>query len=154
MNKISRTLKVDASADVVFAKFVHQLNDWWPKEYTWSQEGLVEIKIDAKLNGLCTEIGPYNFRCDWGRVLEIQDNKKIVLKWQISSQRVPEPNPEKASDLTIKFNELSVSETEIELEHSNFSNHGQDAEVYQQAMDSEQGWDYILRCFIEFCKVK
>lgn len=56
-----------------------------------------------KKDGLCTETGPFVLRCDWGRVTEIDTNWKIGIKWQISHNREPIPNPEKASDLSIQF---------------------------------------------------
>ena len=62
---------------------MNELNEWWPKEYTWSQDKLKEIRINGQKDGLCTEIGPYGFRCDWGRVTELTENEKIKLKWQI-----------------------------------------------------------------------
>jgi hypothetical protein len=94
------------------------LNAWWPTAYTWSQEHLVEIKIDPKNDGLCTEIGPFGFRCDWGGT-EIKENNKIALKWQISPKRVPEPNPNKASNITVNFKEDSGATT-LEVEYADF----------------------------------
>jgi len=151
MKKVTKNIQVNISVEKAFDAFVNQINAWWPKEYTWSQEHLKEIKIDAQKDGLCTEIGPYGFRCDWGRVIEIEQNNKIVLKWQISPQRVPEPNPDKASEITVSFQENSGT-TSIELEHAHFENHGEGAEEYQQAMDSEYGWEYILQRYVAFCR--
>ena len=151
MNKLLKKIKTSTSREEAFKKFVYQLNVWWPKEYTWSQEQLVEIKIDPRQNGLCTEIGPFDFRCDWGRVVEIDVNKKIILKWQISPNRVPEPNPAKASEICIHFWESPDSGTILELEHAHFENHGEGAAEYLKAMDSKQGWDYILQKYLEFC---
>jgi uncharacterized protein YndB with AHSA1/START domain len=151
MEKVTKTITVLMSKEKAFDKFVNHLNEWWPKEYTWSQEHLVEIKIDPKKDGLCTEIGPFGFRCDWGRVMAIEPNEKIKLKWQISPKRVPEPNPDKASSVTINFIEI-LGVTALAFEHADFENHGEGAKEYQQAMDSEQGWDYILKQYVEFCK--
>ncbi len=151
MEKVKKTITVPITKEKAFNAFVNQFNAWWPKEYTWSQHHLKEIKIDAKKNGLCTEIGPFGFRCDWGRVTEVEENKKITFKWQISPQRVPEPNPDKASEITVSFQENSGT-TSIELEHAHFENHGEGAEEYQQAMNSEYGWDYILQRYTVFCE--
>jgi uncharacterized protein YndB with AHSA1/START domain len=151
MEKISKKFEVPIPGKKAFAKFVNELNLWWPKEYTWSQDQLKEIKIDVKENGLCTEIGPYGFRCDWGRVTDLIQAKKIGLKWQISPAREPVPNPDKASDIIITFTENENS-TSVKFEHFNFENHGEQAEEYRRMLASAQGWDYILNRFKQFCE--
>ncbi len=151
MNKISKKIGLNVSAEKAFHKFVHEFNEWWPKEYTWSQQQLREIKIEAKKDGLCSEIGPYGFRCDWGRVTEFAENQKIGLKWQISPKREPIPNPDNASDIQINFLQYEDSTT-LTFEHFNFENHGESAENYCNMMDSEYGWDYILQKYKSFCK--
>lgn len=135
--------------DQAFEKFINDFNKWWPKEYTWSQDKLKEIKIDCKEGGLCTEIGPNGFRCDWGTVKDFVINEKINLKWQISPKREPIPDPGKASDIDVDFKEDGNSTT-IQLEHYNFGNHGDGFEEYQKNMGSEQGWDYILGCYKKY----
>ena len=153
MESISKKLEVRVAKDKAFKKFVHDLNEWWPKEYTWSQDSLKEIRIDAKENGLCTEVGPHGFRCDWGRVTQLTENEEIRLKWQISPKREPVPNPEKASDLKVEFmgNEHF---TVVSFKHQNFENHGAGADDYRKMMDSKQGWDYILNHFKKYCEKK
>lgn len=90
-----------------------------------------DIWIDGKENRLCTEIGPYGFRCDWGRVIKLIENKKIEIKWQINSKREPVPDPNKASDVKVKF-VSNEDTTTIELEHLNFENHGNGAKDYRK----------------------
>lgn len=150
MVKIAKELKVEITRDQAFRKFLYELNEWWPREYTWSQDKLKEIRIEGKKDGLCTEIGPHGFRCDWGRVTELTKNKKIEVKWQISPKREPIPNPEKASDIKIVFKEGDQC-TIMEFEHRNFQKHEEGAEDYRKMMDGEQGWDYILNPYKKYC---
>lgn len=152
MSSIVKEIEVPLSKSKAFEVFVNGLNEWWPKEYTWSQNKLKRILIEPEKDGLCTEIGPYDFHCDWGRVIEFEKDERIAMKWQISPQRVPEPDPDKSSDITITFRGKTDSETIIEFIHFNFENHGEGGEAYQQAMNSERGWDYILNRFVEYCK--
>ncbi len=154
MESITKEVKVGIAKDMAFRKFLNEINEWWPKEYTWSKEELQGIWIDGKKGGLCTEIGPYGFRCDWGRVTELDENNKIKLKWQISPKREPVPNPEKASDIKIIFKENEDLSTSLVFEHWNFENHGDGAEDYLKMMDSKQGWEYILNVYREYCETK
>ena len=152
MERITKRVEIGISSDIAFQKFVNELNEWWPKEYTWSQNKLKKIEIDSRKGGLCTEIGPNGFRCDWGTVSEYSENKKISLKWQISQKREPIPDKEKASDVKVSFVENGNS-TMVSFEHFNFENHGEGADDYRNMMDSEQGWDYILNNFKTYCEL-
>ena len=153
MNSIMKQIKLETSTKQAFDKFINKINDWWPKEYTWSQDKLIQIKIESKENGLCTEIGPHDFRCDWGRVVKLISNKKIELKWQISPKREPIPDPGKASDIEIEFTENGGIST-MTFRHKNFENHGDGADKYREMMDSPQGWDYILNNYKRYCEAQ
>ncbi len=143
--------EVKLPKEEAFSTFVNQLERWWPKEYTWSGEALEAIKIEPKANGKCYETGPYNFRCDWGRVITFKPSGKLIFTWQISPARTPEPDPEKASEVCIQFRKGHNSSTLIDFEHRNFSRHGEGWHEYLKAMKSQQGWPYILNKFKSYC---
>lgn len=139
-SEITTTLPVEDC----FSIFVDHLQEWWPKEYTWSQQSLKKMIIAPYINGKCFETGPYDFRCDWGRVLEFERPFHIAFTWQINAARVPEPDPEKASKVTISFKTLEDKTVRVRLIHSNFDRHGASWQEYAKAMNSEKGWSYIL----------
>ena len=152
MDKITKHVTVKLSAAEAFNRFTKHINRWWPTDYTWSGKLLQEVRIDAQVGGLCTEIGPHNFRVDWGRVTDLESDRLIRFTWQISSTRVPEPNPKRSSEVTVVFEELFESLTEVRLEHRNFQLHGPGWIEYLKAMDSSGGWTYLLDCFREECE--
>lgn len=150
MGKIEKEFIINSPLGEAYRAFVYEFGRWWPKQYTWSNEALQEIKIEPIKNGLCTEIGPYGFRCDWGRVVEIIENELIAIKWQIGPTRIPEPDPEKGSDLRFTFIEVDENATQLTLEHANFEKHGENHEEYLKTMDSKEGWDFILGKFYRY----
>jgi uncharacterized protein YndB with AHSA1/START domain len=127
-----------------FSFFVDHLQDWWPKEYTWSQQTLKRMTIAPYINGHCFEMGPNDFRCDWGRVLEFERPHHIAFSWQINPSRVPQPDPEKSSKVLVTFKTLEDKTVRVRLIHSGFDKHGAGWEEYAQAMNSEKGWAFIL----------
>ena len=152
MEKIAKNLNIGSEKEIAFNIFLNELNEWWPKEYTWSQNKLKEISIDPKPGGLCTEIGPFGFRCDWGRVTELREGEFIKLKWQVGPHREPVPDPARASDIEVRFISTNSLVTTIEFEHYNFENYGNGALEYRDMMDTAQGWDYILKSFKQHCE--
>ena len=145
----SHTVTVRRPAREVFDLFVRQLGRWWPREFTWSQDVLQEIGIEARVDGLCYEIGPHGFHCDWGRVLTLEPPARLTIAWQISPRREPVPDPARASEVDIRFVASGERKTVVTVDHRNFERHGDGADGYREAMNAEQGWPYILRRYAE-----
>lgn len=72
---------------------------------------------------------------------------RLVFTWQISPERVPEPDPDRASEVEVSFEPESPSRTRVEFEHRRFGRHGDGAAEYRAALNSPQGWPYILDCY-------
>lgn len=151
----SISIDVDVAAEPrdAFLHFTQKMGHWWPKHYSWSGETLREMIIGNEPGGFCTEVGPLGFRCDFGRVLEIEPPKRIVFTWQVGPNREPVPDPSKASKIEVTF-AARADGTRVTLSHTGFSNHGAGAEQYREAMQSDQGWPLILRRFAEACSAK
>jgi uncharacterized protein YndB with AHSA1/START domain len=139
---------VDVSAARAFSLFTGELSEWWPAEYTWSGDVLEKLEIEPREGGRCVEWGPRGFQCDWGRVVVCEPPDRLVLSWQISPRREPEPNPRKASEVEVRFVEGDGG-TQVQLEHRGFDAHGEGSDEYRDAMGSEQGWPHILGRFAE-----
>lgn len=144
--EIKKEILLENPLEKAFLLFVKHFHEWWPQEYTWSQDKLEKISLGTSVGELCSETGPMGFRCDWGRILEMTENKLIKFSWQISPKREPVPDPDRGSEVTVMFDSIH-SETRVTLIHDHFENHGEGYESYQQAMDSEYGWEYILNKF-------
>lgn len=74
----------------------------------------------------------------------------VVLSWQIGPNREPVPDPSRASQVEVTFENIADG-TRVSLNHTGFSNHGAGAEQYRKAMLSEQGWPLILQRLAEAC---
>jgi len=134
-----------------FEKFRHDLARWWPREYTYSGEGMEDLFLEGRKGGVFWERGPEGFRCDLGRVLRWVPPERILLRWHISPSHRPEPDPEHASEVEIRFLPDNSGGTRIELEHRAFTRHGAGAAEYCTRMGSETGWPFILKRFAEHC---
>jgi uncharacterized protein YndB with AHSA1/START domain len=144
-------ITVPVPPERAFSLFTEGMTSWWPPEYTWAQRTLEEIAIEPREGGHCFERGPHGFRCDWGRVVTCQPPARIAFTWQISPQRVPQPDPARASLVEVRFTPEGDSGTRVELFHRHFSRHGDGADGYEAAMSSPQGWPLLLERFATAC---
>lgn len=126
-----------------FDLFALRLGEWWPRAYTWSGDVLEAIGLEPHEGGLCWELGPHDFRCDWGRVLAWEPPHRLAFTWQIGPTRAPQPDPARASEVEVGFAPLGEG-TEVRVVHRGFSRHGEGADQYLAAMGSPQGWAYML----------
>jgi uncharacterized protein YndB with AHSA1/START domain len=140
---IRQAVTVPVPVDRAFSAFAG-LARWWPREYTWAADTLEDIGIEPREGGHCFERGPDGFTCHWGRVLTWDPPARLVLVWQIAPDRVPEPNPAKASEVEVRFHPAGTSGTRVELEHRAFARHGDSGDTYRQAMASPEGWPLLL----------
>lgn len=147
-----RIVNIDCSVERAYAAFTEGFSEWWPQDYTWSGELLETISIEPREGGRCFEIGPQGFHCDWGRVLRWAPPERIAFTWQIRPDRVPEPNPDHASEVEVRFTAQGASGTKVELEHRAFNRHEEGAEAYRAGMASAEGWGFILKRYKEFCE--
>jgi uncharacterized protein YndB with AHSA1/START domain len=106
------------------------------------------IAIEPRAGGRCFERGPHGFECDWGRVLAYDPPRRLAFLWQISPRREPVSDPARASEVEVVF-VAEVDTTRVELTHRGFERHGDGAAEYREAMASEQGWPYLLRCYAD-----
>jgi uncharacterized protein YndB with AHSA1/START domain len=148
---VHAAVTVDVSGERAFEVFADNLASWWPPEYSWSQDVLEDIGIEPHEGGLCFERGPHGFRCDWGRVLDWDPPRRLVIAWQISPRREPEPNPAKASEVDVRFEDNGDGGTRVRLEHRAFERHGDDGGEYARMLGSAHGWPLLLDRFAAAC---
>ncbi len=145
---ILRTLSVPKPIEEAFAVFTQDIGEWWPADYTWAQDVLQDMVIEPGVDGRCFERGPHGFEVDWGRVLVWEPPHRLVFTWQISADRQPVPDPNKASEIEVRFEAEGATMTRIDFEHRHFSRHREDADEYQAMLEAPEGWPYILNCYV------
>jgi uncharacterized protein YndB with AHSA1/START domain len=142
-DSVRASVTVLVPAEQAFDVFA-RLAAWWPREYTWAADTLEDIGIEPREGGHCFERGPFEFTCHWGRVLLWDPPGRLVVTWQIAPDRVPQPNPAKASEVEVRFGDAGAAGTRVDLEHRAFARHGDGWSAYRHAMASPEGWPLIL----------
>ena len=143
---------VAARPDRAFDLFQARFGDWWPGEYTFNGQGGLGpdfIGIGGGEGEMCSEIGPHGFRIDWGRTLTFHPGKHLVFLWQIAPDSTPQPNPDLASIVEVRFAPAGEM-TAVTLIHRAFERHGEGAEDYRAEMAGDHGWPLLLERYRAF----
>jgi uncharacterized protein YndB with AHSA1/START domain len=133
---------VDLAPDDAFQLFTTGFGSWWPAEFSWSQPELLQsIGMDCRQGGMLFETGPHGFRIDWGRITSWNPSSSLRFLWQISADRVPVPDPNEASVVTVTFTPTDEG-ARVEVTHDEWGRHGDGAQTYRDGF--KQAWPMAL----------
>jgi uncharacterized protein YndB with AHSA1/START domain len=93
------------------------------------------------VGGHIIDRGTDGSECRWARVLAYEPPTRVVFSWDINLQRQIETDPEKTSEIEVRFSAKGAHRTYVELEHRNLQRHGQGWERMRAAVGSEDGWN-------------
>ena len=71
----------------------------------------------------------------------------MTFSWHLQGDWSYDPNPEKASEVEIRFFPQGPNATRVELEHRKLERHGEGWENLRKGVDSPGGWTAILEQF-------
>ncbi len=126
MNNLTK-MKIFKPANEVFEAFVDPLKigKFWfsMSSERWEQGKTITLRYDE-----------YDAQGDI-KIIEIELNKKIVFQWGAN---------EEGHRVTITLNELSNSESIIEINEEGFDEN--EDNIISQMLDNKEGWVYMLTC--------
>ena len=82
--------------------------------------------------------------CQWARVLGYEPPERLVFTWDISPHWQIETDPERSSEVEVRFVAESPDRTRVELEHRHLDRHGDGWEGLRQGVAGDQGWPLYL----------
>src|ERR1700722_10800828 len=97
---------------------------------------------------------PLRPRRRWQRVqlgarARLRPTDRVVISWDINPRWQIETDPEKTSEVEIRFTAETPERTRVELEHRNLDRHLEGWEAVRDGVDSEGGWPLYLQRFAE-----
>jgi uncharacterized protein YndB with AHSA1/START domain len=146
MEPVTASVTVQVPRERAFELFTEGMGSWWPKEFSWSQGKLEAIGIEPHADGFAYERGPFGFTVHWGRVTAWDPPGRLVFTWQIAGDRTPQPDPERSSEVEVRFQEEDGA-TRVALEHRGWERHGEGAREYRDSFEQAGAWPYALDRF-------
>lgn len=146
-NVVQKALNVNLPIERVFAAFTQNIATWWPATHHIGKQPFVEVLVEPRAGGRWFERAADGSECDWGRVLAWEPPNRVVFSWHLQADWKFDPDPEKASEVEIRFFAESADKTRLELEHRKLERHGASWEQVRAGVDSPGGWSAILEAF-------
>jgi uncharacterized protein YndB with AHSA1/START domain len=144
---VRKTLNANVPIERAFEVFTGKMAGWWPATHHIAKQAFAEIVVEQRSGGRWFERAADGSECDWGRVLVWEPPHRVVFSWHLQGDWRYDPNPEKASEVEIRFFAEGAGKTRVELEHRALERHGAGWEQIRTGVDSPGGWSAILEQF-------
>jgi uncharacterized protein YndB with AHSA1/START domain len=149
---VRTSIVVEAPIERAFAVFTEDFDRIKPREHNMLGVEIAETVFERREGGHIYDRGVDGSECRWARVLAYEPPDRIVFSWDISPQWQIETDPEKTSEVEVRFISEAPERTRVELEHRNLDRHGAGWEGARAGVESDDGWPLYLRRFGELLK--
>ena len=146
---VRTSVVVDAPIERAFSVFTDEIGSWWPPDHHILEAELAEMVFEPREGGHVYDRGVDGSECRWARVLAYEPPNRVVISWDINGQWRIETDPEKTSEIEVRFLAETPDRTRVELEHRNLDRHGEGWEQMRDAVGSPDGWAVGLQHFAD-----
>lgn len=144
---VRQQVVVEAPIEQAFEIFVKKFDLLKPREHNLLPVDIAETVFEAKVGGSIYDRGVDGSICRFARVLAYEPPRRVVFSWDIDPQWQIEKDPNRTSEVEVRFFSQAPHRTRVELEHRNLDRHGKGWEGVRQGVGSEGGWPLYLQRF-------
>jgi uncharacterized protein YndB with AHSA1/START domain len=138
---------VNAPIDRAFAVFTEQFDRIKPREHNLLGVDIAETVLEPHEGGRIYDRGVDGSECHWARVLAYEPPSRVVFSWDISPRWEIETDPDKTSEVEVRFSAETAERTRVDLEHRNLDRHGDGWESERDGVAADGGWPLYLERF-------
>ena len=146
---VRTSVVVEAPIERAFSVFTDDIGSWWPPEHHILEAELEEMVFEPRVGGHVYDRGVDGSECRWACVLAYEPPNRVVFSWDINTEWRIETDPERTSEVEVRFEPEGPGRTRVELEHRKLERHGDGWEQMRDAVGSPEGWGVGLRRFAE-----
>jgi len=144
---VRTSIVVDAPADTAFSVFTDDMASWWAPEHHILQSPIDSMVLEPRVGGSVYDRGTDGTECHWGTVTAYEPPERVAFTWNIGLDWQIEKDPNRVSEVEVRFVAESPGRTRVELEHRNLDRHGEGWEGMRDAVGSSGGWIVGLERF-------
>ena len=149
---VRRQVVVEVSVARAFDVFVSRFGDFKPVEHNLMNAPIAETVLEPWVGGHIFDRGADGSECHWARVLAFDPPDRILFSWDIGPQWEVEPDPERTSEVEVRFVADGARRTRVELEHRHLDRHGPGWPSVRTGVAGEAGWSLYLARYGELMK--
>ena len=141
---VTKAVVVDAPIEEAFRVFTAGFGDFKPPEHNLLGAPLAETVFEPWVGGNIFDRAEDGSECRWARVLAYEPPTRVVFSWDIGPTWQLEPDPDKTSEVEVRFAADGPRRTRVELEHRHLDRHGPGWEGVHEGVDGDEGWPLYL----------
>jgi uncharacterized protein YndB with AHSA1/START domain len=146
---IRTSITVNAPIERAFKVFTEDFDRIKPREHNLLGVDIAETVFERHEGGHIYDRGVDGSECRWARVLAYEPPDRVVFSWDISPRWQVETDPEKASEVEVRFTAEGEGRTRVDLEHRHLDRHGEGWESERDGVAHDEGWPLYLRRFAD-----
>jgi uncharacterized protein YndB with AHSA1/START domain len=146
---IRKSVVVNVGVERAFALFTKSFDAIKPREHNLLAVPIAETVFEPRVGGHIYDVGSDGSRCVWSRVLVFDPPSRIVFSWDIGPTWQLETDPNKASEVEVRFVAESTDRTRVELEHRHLERHGTGWRAVADGVDGDAGWPLYLSRYVD-----
>jgi uncharacterized protein YndB with AHSA1/START domain len=141
---VRKDLTVPASIEEAFRVFTDRFGDFKPREHNLLGAPIAATVFEGRVGGHIYDRGEDGTECHWARILVWEPPTRVVFSWDIGPTWQVETDPERTSEVEVRFTAEGPAQTRVELEHRNLDRHGPGWEGVRAGIDGDGGWPLYL----------
>ena len=138
---------VEAPIARAFEVFTTRFDRIKPREHNMLGVDIAESVFEPRVGGRVYDRGVDGSECQWARVLAYEPPDRVVFSWDISPHWQVETDPDRASEVEVRFLAETPTRTRVELEHRHIDRHGDGWEGLADGVRGGDGWPLYLQRF-------
>jgi uncharacterized protein YndB with AHSA1/START domain len=144
---VAVTMTVEAPQERAFEYFTLEIGSWWNPDHHIIEAPFERMVFEPRVGGNIYDVGTDGSECRWSRILAYDPPRSFVFSWDIDPAWQLETDPEKTSEVEVRFEPEGPSRTRVELEHRNLDRHGPGWERIREGVGSPGGWPALADSF-------
>jgi len=151
---VHTAIVVEAPIERAFRVFTEDFDRVKPREHNMLGVDIAETVFEPRAGGRVYDRGVDGSEYQWARVLAFEPPDRVVFSWDLSPQFQIESDPDKTSEVEVRFIAESAERTRVELEHRNLDRHGEGWEGTREAVGGDGGWPLYLQRYAQVVAIE
>jgi uncharacterized protein YndB with AHSA1/START domain len=146
---VRKEIVVEAPVERAFRVFTERFDAIKPHEHNLLSVDIAETVLEPRAGGAIYDRGVDGSECRWARVLAFEPPHRLVFSWDIGPTWQIETDPQRTSEVEVRFIAETPERTRVELEHRNLERHGDGWQGVREGVAGDGGWPLYLQRFAE-----